>query len=268
MTKYALNQDHNGIELYFSEKPNSATLEVLKANGWRWHNGKKCWYNRQTAETMKQAEAITAGQQIEQQEAKREQPEKNSSRQAELKKLYADILKRDVWPRDQKMVDYCVGKSAYIVEFENGDIITIDKPDIEKDFCFGYRLSRSDTEEYDDANKMAHHARTSEEYFLSENLKGLNEILEILQNDGSGNCDYYVSIPYCGQPENSRLKSIVCYYWHDDRSKTSKRLDGADRERVIEGYKIVKADFEKRLNTYLKRYGMSKIHTWSYWQDA
>lgn len=59
MTKYALNQDHNGIELYFSEKPNSSVINALKESGWRWHNGKKCWYNRQTAETLKQAEAIT-----------------------------------------------------------------------------------------------------------------------------------------------------------------------------------------------------------------
>ena len=26
--------------------------------------------------------------------------------------------------------------------------------------------------------------------------------------------------------------------------------------------------FEKRLNTYLKRYGLSKCHYWTYWLDA
>ena len=25
--------------------------------------------------------------------------------------------------------------------------------------------------------------------------------------------------------------------------------------------------FAKRLNTYLKRYGLSKVHSWSYWRD-
>lgn len=271
MTKYALNQDHNGIELYFSEKPNSDVMNALKANGWRWHNVKKCWYNRQTAETMKQADAITAGQQIEQeakQEEKPEQPERNSSRQAELKKLYEEILKRDVWKKDQHMVDYCVKKSAYIVELENGDIITIEKPSIEKDFCFGYSDSRYDTEDYDRANDAAHHAATNEEYFISQNLKELNKMIAHLDGTEPSRYDFYPCISYYNQPENSALKSLHCYDPFDAEAKNLKPLAGADRERVLEGYKIVKVDFEKRLQTYLKRYGLSKINTWSYWRDA
>lgn len=30
----------------------------------------------------------------------------------------------------------------------------------------------------------------------------------------------------------------------------------------------VRKAFRKRLDTYLKRYGVSKLHTWSYWADA
>lgn len=28
-----------------------------------------------------------------------------------------------------------------------------------------------------------------------------------------------------------------------------------------------KAKQEKRINTYLKKYGLTKIHSWSYWAD-
>ena len=28
-----------------------------------------------------------------------------------------------------------------------------------------------------------------------------------------------------------------------------------------------RANFEKRLQIYLKRYGVSKLHTWTYWAD-
>jgi hypothetical protein len=115
---------------------------------------------------------------------------------------------------------------------------------------------------------MANHAATNEDYFMQENLKDINRTLDSLQSDENNDFDYYISIPYYKQPGNSQLKSLVCYRWHEDGAKTNKRLEGADRARVIEGYKIVKADFEKRLNAYLKRYGLSKIHTWSYWQDA
>jgi len=41
-----------------------------------------------------------------------------------------------------------------------------------------------------------------------------------------------------------------------------------ERKAIIKGLRWGRAQFEKRLNTYLKRYGVSKIHTWTYWADA
>ena len=188
--------------------------------------------------------------------------------QKELKQRYAEILASEVWHNDQKMVDYCVKKTGYIVELENGDIIAIEKPSIEKNFCFGYSDSRYDTEDFDRANAMAAHAAKSTDYFLEQNLKGINEIIAQLEGTGNYRWDYHVHVPYSGQPENSQLKDLHSFYPHDERGKQFPKLEGVNRQRVIEGYKVVRADFEKRLNTYLKRYGLSKINTWSYWQDA
>lgn len=56
-----INEQHNGIEILFASKPDSATLDTLKANGFRWHRSGGYWYNRNTAENMKTAEAITGG---------------------------------------------------------------------------------------------------------------------------------------------------------------------------------------------------------------
>lgn len=190
------------------------------------------------------------------------------SNQKELKQRYAEILAADVWHNDQKMVDYCVKKTGYIVELENGDIIAIEKPSIEKNFCFGYSDSRYDTEDYDRANAMADHASKSQEYFLEQNLKGINEIIAQLEGNGKYSWDYYIRIPYSGQPKESKLKALHTFQDWEEQSKKYQKLEGINRQRVIEGYKAVKADFEKRLNTYLKRYGLSKINTWSYWQDA
>ena len=53
-----------------------------------------------------------------------------------------------------------------------------------------------------------------------------------------------------------------------ERLKNYQELEGENLKRVIEGHKIVKAKFEKRLNTYLKKYGLTKVHAWSYWRDA
>lgn len=53
-----LNNELNGIELSFAEKPTNEILTQLKSNGYRWHNTKKIWYARQNAETVLLAEKI------------------------------------------------------------------------------------------------------------------------------------------------------------------------------------------------------------------
>jgi len=73
MTNYTINSELNGIEIYFDTKPLNDIITSLKNNHWRWHNTKKCWYAKQTPEALELAEAITSGQQIEQEE-KQEQP--------------------------------------------------------------------------------------------------------------------------------------------------------------------------------------------------
>lgn len=47
-----LNSEKNGIELIFEEKPSAATLEEIKAQGFRWHRVKKLWYAKQTADRL------------------------------------------------------------------------------------------------------------------------------------------------------------------------------------------------------------------------
>ena len=187
--------------------------------------------------------------------------------QKELKAMYSEILFSEVWNGNQRMVDHCLKEAAYIVELTSGDIVAIQKPRIQKDFCFGYSDSRYDTEDFDRANEAAHHAATSTEYFISENLKGIDKIIDRLEGKRS-DWDYHIRIPYYGQPEESKLKAMHSFYWYDEKGKQFPKLAGEDRERVLAGYKVVRADFVKRLNSYLKRYGMSKVNAWSYWRDA
>ncbi len=58
MTSYELNNEHNGIEIYFDKKPDSSILGTLKTNGFRWHNTKKCWYAKQTQKRIELADDI------------------------------------------------------------------------------------------------------------------------------------------------------------------------------------------------------------------
>ena len=52
------NTEHKGLELYFDGKPSTDILDILKSNGWHWHNTKKCWYVKDTASSRKIANQL------------------------------------------------------------------------------------------------------------------------------------------------------------------------------------------------------------------
>lgn len=196
--------------------------------------------------------------------------------QKELKALYKEELKK-AW-NDEKMVDFCSRKTAYVIDHNNA-LYGIEKPKIETDFCFGYGMyGMSTDEDYDRADRLAQHARESEEYFIEQNLenlnrwiKNLNDISEDMQlNWANGNYPHYMietGKHYYGQSDDCKLNyyAIVDTYRGNNQGELCKDLELI--KKLIEGYEVVKKDFTKRLNTYLKRYGLTKINSWSYLVD-
>ena len=70
--------------------------------------------------------------------------------------------------------------------------------------------------------------------------------------------------------ENTDYKNQINLYignscWCNDYGR-----DATDEEKtlIVEGLKFGLAQFRKRLDAYLKRYGISKLHTCTYWADA
>lgn len=198
--------------------------------------------------------------------------------QKELKAAYTEELKK-AW-NDDKMVKYCSKSTAFVIE-HNGALYGIEKPKIETSFCFGYGINGiADTEQERTAEAMAETARKSKEYFINQNLENLNRWIKSLQKilddmgknwaEGS-NPRYMIETGehYSGQKEDCRLR----YYSIVDTFNTFNGTMGKicnDTElikKLIAGYEEVKTEFIKRLNTYLKRYGMSKVKTWSYLSD-
>lgn len=183
--------------------------------------------------------------------------------QKELKEQFR-TLQADVWGTGSRMIDYCTRKAEFVIKTEKGFFLEIEKKSIEKDFCFGYRLSSSDTEEYDSANAMAIHARKSEEYFIEENLKGIKQQIEYLENTTDSLC---FTNHYCGQ-KNEVLKAITSHRPWETAKPSDIELSENDKALMIEAYKLQLENQKKKVSTYLKKYGLSKVHTWSYWQDA
>lgn len=59
-----INQELEGIEVIFTQKPEAATLDALKAAGFRWHRAKKLWYAKNTESRMALVQSLADGQQI------------------------------------------------------------------------------------------------------------------------------------------------------------------------------------------------------------
>jgi hypothetical protein len=59
-----INEELNGVELYFAAKPMQETLTVLKSNGFRWSGFKKCWYSKQSEKTMQLANSLVTNNEV------------------------------------------------------------------------------------------------------------------------------------------------------------------------------------------------------------
>lgn len=58
MCKVLLNNELNGVELYFNGKPSQEVREEMKINGFRWNGKKVCWYAKQNNKTIALADKL------------------------------------------------------------------------------------------------------------------------------------------------------------------------------------------------------------------
>ncbi len=211
----------------------------------------------------------------------------------EQKNVLYDLYISDVWSGDPKMATYCANKVATLAELPNGDMIPVDKQKIENDFCFG-----ESGYDYDDAQRAAAHARTSEDHFRRENMKQFNGLLDAIREQYELHDAERPNLPnqvlciaekpFHTQPENSKLKDVRFFYAWEFLdafcgSAHIRDLPGASFTRYEQKYRIptleeldaIKAAHEQaaeehanKIEKYLKRYGTSKVHAWTYWRDA
>lgn len=195
--------------------------------------------------------------------------------QKELKEKYNDILK-EVW-QDEHMQKYCSKKCDWIIELSDGNMVVVDKPAIQKDFCFGMGMYATYTdEEMDIAESLADKARNDVQYFKDCNLQQFTNKIKELNDAKSGKKECYSFVAYSGQSAESPLVSYNVvnigdnpkyspYRW--DSLKAVKRLSDSDLDALIVGLEEATKRFEKRLNTYLKKYGLSALNVWTYCRD-
>lgn len=260
---YTLNAAKNGVEIRFDSKPAADVLDAIKAAGYRWSRAQRLWWARQNEKTLAVAKQLASEGVPQENGASGGKPDKSDKvAQAALKAEYLDILARNVWPKSPDMVEFSRKQIARIVRLECGGMVEIEKPRIKKDFCFGYSDSRYSTDEYDRANAAAHHAETDQNYFISENMKQITSMIDALKTSG-----IYSRARYCGTPKDSPIRALEWPRYGAELPDGAQPITETDRAALIEAWEKVGADFRRRLDSYLKRYGMSKVNAWSYWRD-
>jgi hypothetical protein len=176
-------------------------------------------------------------------------------------------------------LDYFRKKFSYAIRLTNGGILAFEKPNIKTSFCFGYSLSMSDTEDYDNANKMAEYASKNEDYFLTKNLEDYDKQIEAFETGKiDGFSEAYICIHrQCYSDTSLNVWDLnIFHHWTFEEQKEYgdkygmeyQLVNDTDKAAILAALKHEREKFEKRLKTYLKRYGTSKLKTWSYWRDA
>lgn len=136
----------------------------------------------------------------------------------------------------------------------------LDKPHIETRFCFhdeGWQYEHYKKLNADD-NQMA-------KYFKSENLEKFDKYIDHINcnKDRGWENDGHV---WCSASSYDPNKLLLQFYNSGDENYTE--CTDEEKQLILKGLKFARKCFEARLDTYLKRYGVSKLHTWTYWADA
>lgn len=204
----------------------------------------------------------------------KEEREEQKKLKEELKKIIKNDYIKDI---------------AYILKYKN-DYYIFNKTNIKTCFCFGYGQNGISNEN-DEKNAVSdcYFIKSNEAYFLNENLKELREELKKLKRfkneikkdgeDAKIKEDFrsYVFKIHDGKwMKNSKncaanIKYIEYnQYILNQRTVLNDLKTNIDINLINEIIKIkylLFGMFKKRLYTYFKKYGLSKLNTWTYLID-
>lgn len=178
----------------------------------------------------------------------------------------------------KRMLDYYKKTYQEVIKLESGYFYAVEKQGIQKSFCFGHGQNGVSTEdEQAAAFAMEKIATTNFDYFINENLQNINRQIEDIKNPqnviGLNETEKYNSVWICciksyELPYFEKSKDTGVFRNPQNPWETYTRIaTEQERANIIEAMENVKHDLEKRLNVYLKKYGLSKIHTWTYLVD-
>lgn len=171
-------------------------------------------------------------------------------------KEYAVLMANRFDRGDEKWVKYYEKKTLCVKTLPNGDVIAFDKPSVETRFCYSFD-EIGYPESIKDSGSMCHAVSSSYEVFLAENLKWLKRDLEHLEK-------MYYPI-YLQRMLGMDAEHNVVRYSGYQNGPTNNWVASPEDIAVIKSGIQEQIDYlTKRCAAYWKRYGGSKLHTWTY----
>lgn len=186
-----------------------------------------------------------------------------------LKERYLE-LEMKKWNGDEKMVNFLAKNFFNGIDLKDGMMI-FSKPSIEKYYCYSYDELRYET--VDIAEKQCRNVRESFEAFLKENLKDIERRIkrfgEILKEENRGWDKAWIIEHYTDNDDIT--KSLKEWTINSDeeikfrfKEGTYRIADMEEIKNILRVYIEMREYMIKRCKTYWKRYGGSKLRTWTY----
>lgn len=175
-----------------------------------------------------------------------------------LRKEYGKFWRHRDGSVDEKMVDECVKRASAIALF--GDrVLVMDKPHVETEFWMAEH-----TYDYDEVCAAAQAASDDEGYFIERNIRD-SRAQYILDAIERGTQAPFLVDRYYDQGD-SRLADVAWLNVGEDEP-SGRELDEDEVAVLKELCEGEVEKFEKRLRSYLKRYGMKHVRCSVYWAD-
>ena len=190
--------------------------------------------------------------------------------------LWEEFKKRiiKVEGEDQKWIDYHIKGASNLMMTECGVILVFPKPSIKVEFCWS-----DEGAPYEEYKQLMADKDALRRYFWDRNIEDYDHNIEAVTKRvdryGEPLVPVIYETNYCSSGLTGWAVGVRLMREYDVRENELDartrdcihRLSENDCKKALAIMKQEREKFAKRLNAYLKRYGLSKLHTWTYWAD-